>query len=63
MNEWWTNSSNVLSLANALVAESLIDSCRDLLYYFEKPSKWAMEWDYFMAHRTLEGFEGEVRTR
>jgi hypothetical protein len=60
-NDWWTNSDNVLSLANALVDAGIIDNIKCLLYYFSKPWKWDMEWKYLQQHKTLDNFEGEVR--
>ena len=46
---WVNDYSNVWGLGRWLVESCKITDIQDLLYYFEKPSKWTTEWHEMQA--------------
>ena len=49
MSDWWHNAENVLEFARVMHETGEFATIDDVLYFFEKPYKWTVERERWLA--------------
>ncbi len=56
-SNWYNNHENLVELATYLNTKGDLSSADDMLYFFEKPWKWELEWNEYQNIQKEEMFK------